>query len=55
MVEVSDDATVAQVLRLYGVPEDKPRIILVNGIHGALETVLTEGAVLSVFPPVAGG
>lgn len=55
VVEVKDGATVSEVLTSIGVPKDKPQIILINGIHGQGDTVLTSGAVLSVFPPVAGG
>ena len=43
------------VLRSLGVPEDKPRILLVNGRHANAAQALCEGDVLSVFPPVAGG
>ncbi|MBI5015394.1 MAG: MoaD/ThiS family protein [Deltaproteobacteria bacterium] len=53
--EFAEGATVADVLRTYRVPEDKPRILLVNGRHALLDQVLRDGDVLSAFPPVAGG
>jgi sulfur carrier protein ThiS len=53
--EFPEGATVADVLAAYRVPEDKPRILLVNGRHAPPDHRLREGDVLSVFPPVAGG
>jgi len=53
--ELPEGATVRDALRAYEVPEDKPRILLVNGRHADLDTVLGDGDLLSVFPPVAGG
>ncbi|MBE0616756.1 MAG: MoaD/ThiS family protein [Proteobacteria bacterium] len=53
--EVPDGATVAQILTLYRVPLDKPKILLVNGRHASLDQPLAHGDTLSVFPPVAGG
>jgi molybdopterin converting factor small subunit len=54
-VDLPADATVEQVLDRFGVPRDKPKILLVNGRHADLRHVLREGDTLSVFPPVAGG
>jgi len=53
--DAQEGATVAQVLGALSIPLDKPRIILINGRHGELETALSEGDLLSLFPPVAGG
>jgi sulfur-carrier protein len=53
--DLPEGATVADVLRKYAVPEEKPKILLVNGRHAQLSDVLQEGDLLSVFPPVAGG
>jgi molybdopterin converting factor small subunit len=53
--EVPEGGTVRDVLNSLGVPEDKPRILLVNGRHAEIGQVLNDGDVLSVFPPVAGG
>lgn len=53
--ELQEGATVADVFRAFGVPLEKPRIILVNGRHAAPDQVLADGDLLSVFPPVAGG
>lgn len=55
LAELEPGAVVADVFRIYGVPADKPRIILVNGRHAEPDHVLADGDLLSVFPPVAGG
>lgn len=53
--EAAEGATVADVIAAFNVPEDKPRIVLVNGIHSALTRQLKDGDTVSLFPPVAGG
>ena len=55
IAEFEDGATVADLFRTFGVPPEKPRIILVNGRHAGLARVLADGDLLAVFPPVAGG
>lgn len=53
--DLTDGATVAELLDTLHVPPDKPRILLVNGLHAELEQVLEHGDVLAAFPPIAGG
>jgi sulfur carrier protein ThiS len=54
-IEVRDRATVRDVLTQLGIPEELPNILLVNGRQAPEETVLKDGEVVSVFPPLAGG
>lgn len=54
-VEIDSADTVRDVLEKLKIPEEMPKIILVNGVHSNLDRVLKFGDVLSVFPPVAGG
>ena len=54
-LELPDGATVGDLLKTLGVPEDKPKILLVNGRHAGNEQGLSEGDEVSIFPPVAGG
>jgi molybdopterin converting factor small subunit len=54
-LQVKSTDTVGDVLGKLKVPDETPKIILVNGIHSTLDSVLKPGDVLSVFPPVAGG
>jgi molybdopterin synthase sulfur carrier subunit len=54
-LEVNSTDTVGDVLKKLKIPEEIPKIILVNGVHSNLDRVLKLGDILSVFPPVAGG
>lgn len=54
-MDVDSHTRIQDILLKLKIPDEIPKIILVNGIHGKLEQVLKEGDVLSVFPPVAGG
>ncbi len=54
-MEVDGPSRVQDILSRLKIPEDMPKIILVNGIHGKKDQVLNEGDVVSIFPPVAGG
>ncbi len=59
VVEVPEGASVADVLRRFGVPREEVHLVLVDGRFvqaDALEDVrLEEGQALAVWPPVAGG
>jgi len=52
---VEGPTRVQDILSRLKIPEQIPKIILINGVHGKKEQVLKEGDVLSIFPPVAGG
>jgi molybdopterin converting factor small subunit len=54
-MEVDGSARVQDILSQLKIPEEIPKIILINGVHGKREQVLKDGDVLSIFPPVAGG
>ncbi len=54
-MEIDGHTRVQDILSKLRIPDEMPKIILVNGIHGKMDQVLREGDVLSVFPPVAGG
>ena len=54
-LELNSTDTVGDVLKKLKIPDEIPKIILVNGVHSNLDRVLKLGDVLSVFPPVAGG
>ena len=47
--------TVSQVIEELKLPDDIPRIIIVNGLHSEEDHVLQDGDVVSLFPPLAGG
>jgi molybdopterin synthase sulfur carrier subunit len=54
-MEIDGHTRVQDILARLQLPDEIPKIILVNGIHGKKEQILKEGDVLSIFPPVAGG
>jgi sulfur-carrier protein len=54
-LEVREHDTVQALIRVLGVPDDLPKIVLVNGQHASENSVLTNGDIVSVFPPLIGG
>ena len=52
---IKDGATVLDLVRELGIPEKQVRIIAVNGKQSELDTVLSEGDTVFIFPPAAGG
>lgn len=54
-IEAPPGATAADVLTELGLPEDLPKIILINGRPVNQSTQLNDGDEMTVFPPVEGG
>ncbi len=54
-LELPDGATVAQAMETLGAPPDEVAVIFVNGRGVAVDTVLSEGDRLGLFPAVGGG
>ncbi len=54
-VPLHEAATVQDVLASFQIPEDIPKIILINGVQKSACDVLYDGDTLSIFPPIAGG
>ena len=58
-LDVPDGSSVGEVLARHQVPRENCHLILVNGHFAppasADEKILTDGDVLAVWPPVAGG
>ena len=44
-----------EVMTELKLPEQTPKIIILNGVHAEADRVLRDGDVLSLFPPVGGG
>lgn len=53
--EVDEHQTIRVLLQALHVPDDLPRIVLVNGRHASEDSSLTDGDIVSVFPPLIGG
>ncbi len=49
------DQSVGDVLVDLGIPEEDAALIFINGRHAEPSSVLREGDVLALFPPVGGG
>jgi molybdopterin converting factor small subunit len=47
--------TIDELVHEMGLPEDIPKIFIVNGLHANFDYLLKEGDVVSIFPPLAGG
>ena len=54
-LEYPDGTSVQGVLNALKIPENMPKILLVNGRNAESDRELTEGDTLSIFPPIAGG
>jgi molybdopterin converting factor small subunit len=55
VLDVSEGATVDQVVHSLRIPRELERLTVVNGRDAVPDQTLSEGDVLSVFPPLAGG
>lgn len=58
-LDVADGTTIAEVIEPFGLPQKLVHLVLVNGVYvepaERLTRVLSEGDVLAIWPPIAGG
>jgi molybdopterin synthase sulfur carrier subunit len=54
-IEVSENATLGDVIKALKLPEKIPLLKIVNGEHRILNYSLKEGDEVALFPPIAGG
>lgn len=54
-VKVKEGATIQDLVRVIGIPEKYVRIVAVNGNQKDLDTTLSEGDTVLLFPPAIGG
>ena len=54
-IDVDEHETVRGLIPALNLPDELPRIILVNGRFTAEDSHLHEGDIVSVFPPLIGG
>jgi molybdopterin synthase sulfur carrier subunit len=54
-VELPDGATVGDLVRKLGLPEDQVKLVFVNGLFQELDHPLADGDEVGIFPPVGGG
>lgn len=53
--DISERATVNQVLETLNIPDEEARICLINGRKVEKTSILNEGDLLHIFPQMAGG
>ena len=55
-LEVADNTRLREVIGQLAIPPQLAQLVMVNGEHVSdRNRVLSDGAVVSIFPPVAGG
>ena len=54
-VELPDGATVADLVKKLGLPQDEVKLVFVNALFRDMGHVLADGDELGIFPPVGGG
>lgn len=59
VLDVAPEATISQIIEPFGLPPRLVHLVLVNGRYiepeKRLSTTLSEGDVLAIWPPIAGG
>lgn len=55
VLDLPEGATVDQVVHSLRIPSELERLTVVNGRDAVADQPLSEGDVLSLFPPLAGG
>lgn len=55
VLNLPDSATTGDIVQSLGIPDGHIHLILINGKHAERGAPLQDGAMVSMFPPVAGG
>lgn len=53
--QFEDGTTVKEIMGRYSLSQTQVLLVLVNGRHAALETVISDGDTVALFPPIGGG
>ncbi len=54
-IEVPEGTTLKDLYTRFALPEETPKITLVDGKHQKEDYIVRAGETISVFPPIAGG
>jgi len=54
-IAIEPGARLSEVLLSAPLPDDVPRVVLLNGVQHDDDPQLSNGDVITVFPPIAGG
>ena len=55
LIELPEQITVRELMAQLGIAEDQPTVTLVNGVDATPAQRLSEGDVVTLFPPLSGG
>jgi len=55
IMNCGDETTIKGLLNMLKIPNEKVKLIFINGIHAGLETEVKDGDRVGIFPLVAGG
>ena len=53
--DYQEGAKVGHILASLNIPEEEAAIIFINSRHGEPDSLLKDGDLLAIFPPVGGG
>lgn len=54
-LDVENNACIRDVVGRLRIPEERIKLVFVNGVHGRMDTVVEDGDRVGLFPPVGGG
>lgn len=54
-VTLEEGARVEELLEKLAIPEDLPKIVLIDGLTARSDKPLKEGDTVHIFPPITGG
>jgi molybdopterin converting factor small subunit len=54
-LSIPDNSKVVDVINMLKIPDDLPKIILINGVQKNPKSEISDGDELSIFPPISGG
>ncbi len=54
-LEMDEGLKLGHVLKQLGIPDDFPKVMLINGRPAKTDQALEDGDLLVIFPPVEGG
>jgi len=54
-MEIEEGTTCADLLKILHIPQDLPKVILINGMVKEEKYLLQEGDEVSILPPIEGG
>jgi molybdopterin converting factor small subunit len=55
VIDLPEGTTVGELVRRLAIPDDLPRLLLVNGHEAELDRRLALGDIVSILPPLVGG